>query len=123
MRREKERERKRPLRARSLVYEKVHPGFWNACILRRQMSTPETLHTTRGPSVGFNVTPRWALPSLGPHTQRVSTPESPVSTTFVTWVTSFIRKHPLLRPYSRPVLRVLWWSWGGERFLMSEVPL
>jgi hypothetical protein len=25
--------------------------------------------------------------------------------------------------YSRPMPRALWWSWGGGRFLVSEVPL
>jgi hypothetical protein len=27
-----------------------------------------------------------------------------------------------LGPYSRPMPRVLWWSWGGGHFLMREVP-
>ena len=35
--------------------------------------------------------------------------------------TSLIRNNPTLGPYSRPVPRALWWSWGGVR--MSEVPL
>ena len=34
-----------------------------------------------------------------------------------------MRKRPLLGPYSRPMSRVLRWSYGGGRFLMSEVPL
>ena len=38
-------------------------------------------------------------------------------------VTSLIRNRPTLAPYSRFVARALWWSWGGGRFLMSEVPL
>jgi len=38
-------------------------------------------------------------------------------------VTSLIRKRTPLGPYRRPVPRALWWSWGGWRFLMSEVPL
>jgi len=37
--------------------------------------------------------------------------------------TSLIRTRPPLGPYSRPMPRGLWWSWGGVRFLMSEVPL
>ena len=35
---------------------------------------------------------------------------------------SLIRNTPLLEPYSRAILRVIWWSWGGGLFLMSEVP-
>jgi len=31
--------------------------------------------------------------------------------------TSLIRKRLLLGPYSRPVPRALWWSWGGGAFL------
>ena len=37
--------------------------------------------------------------------------------------TSLIRNAPLIGPYSRTISRVLWWSWGGGRFLMSVVPL
>ena len=37
--------------------------------------------------------------------------------------TSLIRNTPLLGPYSRTKPRVLWWSWGGGLFIMSEVPL
>ena len=37
--------------------------------------------------------------------------------------TSPIRKRPPLGPYSRAMPRGLWWSLGGGRFLMSEVPL
>ena len=37
--------------------------------------------------------------------------------------TSLIRNTPLLGPCSRTVPRVLWWSYGGGLFLMSEVPL
>ena len=37
--------------------------------------------------------------------------------------TSLIKNSPLLGPHSRPTRRALWWSWGGWRFLMSEVPL
>ena len=33
------------------------------------------------------------------------------------------KKHPPLGPYRMTLPRVLWWSWGGGRFLMSEVPL
>jgi len=36
---------------------------------------------------------------------------------------SLIRNTPLLGPYSRTIPRVLWWSFGGGLFLMSEVPL
>ena len=36
---------------------------------------------------------------------------------------SLIRNRLLLGPYSSPVPRGLGWSWGGARFLMSEVPL
>jgi len=36
---------------------------------------------------------------------------------------SLARNTPLLGPYIRTMLRALWGSWGGERFLMSEVPL
>ena len=36
---------------------------------------------------------------------------------------SLIRNCPLLGPYSRPMPGPLWWSGGGGRFLMSEVPL
>ena len=36
---------------------------------------------------------------------------------------SLIRKRILLGPYRRPMPRVLGGSWGGERFLMGEVPL
>ena len=38
-------------------------------------------------------------------------------------VTSLIRNRPPLGPYSRDMPGPLWWSWGGGRFLMSEVPL
>ena len=31
--------------------------------------------------------------------------------------TSLIRSNPLVGPYSRPMPRVLWWSYGGECFL------
>jgi hypothetical protein len=37
--------------------------------------------------------------------------------------TSLIRKRYLLGPSSRPVPKILGRSWGGGRFLMSEVPL
>ena len=37
--------------------------------------------------------------------------------------TSLIRNRPTLAPYSRLMSRALWWSQGGWRFLMSEVPL
>ena len=37
--------------------------------------------------------------------------------------TSLIRNRLSLGPYSRPMPRALWWSYGGGRFLMSEVPL
>jgi len=37
--------------------------------------------------------------------------------------TSLIRNTPLLGPYSRTIPKVIWWSWGGGLFLMSEVPL
>jgi len=37
--------------------------------------------------------------------------------------TSLIRKRTPLGPYSRPMPRVLGGSYGGEHFLMSEVPL
>ena len=36
--------------------------------------------------------------------------------------TSLIRKRTPLGPYRRPVPWVLGGSWGGERFLMGEVP-
>ena len=37
--------------------------------------------------------------------------------------TSLIRNRAPLGPYSRTMPRALQWSWGGARFLMSEVPL
>jgi hypothetical protein len=37
--------------------------------------------------------------------------------------TSLIRNSDELGPCSRTVPKALWWSWGGWRFLMSEVPL
>ena len=37
--------------------------------------------------------------------------------------TSLIRKRTPLGPHRRPMPRVIWWSWEGGRFLMSEVPL
>jgi len=37
--------------------------------------------------------------------------------------TSFIRNTPLLGPYSKTLPRVLRWSKGAGRFLMSEVPM
>ena len=37
--------------------------------------------------------------------------------------TSLIRNSLPLGPFSRTLPRALWWSWGGGRFLMSEVPL
>ena len=37
--------------------------------------------------------------------------------------TSLIRNSATLGPYSRNTPRALWWSYGGGRFLMSEVPL
>jgi len=36
---------------------------------------------------------------------------------------SLIRNRHLVGPYSRTMPRLLWWSYGGGRFLMSEVPL
>ena len=36
---------------------------------------------------------------------------------------SLIRNSPPLGPYSRPMLRTLWWSLGRVRFLISEIPL
>jgi len=36
---------------------------------------------------------------------------------------SLIRNHRILAPYSEPVPTTLRWSYGGGRFLMSEVPL
>ena len=30
---------------------------------------------------------------------------------------------PPLGPYSRPMPRTLWWSYGGMRFLVSQSPL
>ena len=38
-------------------------------------------------------------------------------------VTSLIRNTPLIGTYSRTIPRVLWWSLGGDLFIMSEVPL
>ena len=35
-------------------------------------------------------------------------------------VTSLTRNRTTLGPYSRPMARVLWGSWGDGRFLMSE---
>ena len=37
--------------------------------------------------------------------------------------TSLIRNCPPLGSCSKTMPRTLWWSWGGELFLMSEVPL
>jgi len=37
--------------------------------------------------------------------------------------TSLIRNVLLPEPHSGPVPRALWWSYGGEQFLMREVPL
>ena len=37
--------------------------------------------------------------------------------------TSLIRPPPPAGPCRSPMIRVLWWSWGGWRFLMSNVPL
>jgi len=37
--------------------------------------------------------------------------------------TSLIRNRSPLGPYSSHMHRDLWWSYGGGRFLMSEVPL
>ena len=37
--------------------------------------------------------------------------------------TSLIRNNPLLAPYNRTIPRVLWWSYRGGAFLMSEVTL
>ena len=37
--------------------------------------------------------------------------------------TSLKRTPPPLGPCSRNMPRVLWWSYGGKLFLMSEVPL
>jgi len=37
--------------------------------------------------------------------------------------TSLIRNRHSVGPYSRTMLRLLWRSWGGGQFLMSEVPL
>ncbi|KAJ1473209.1 hypothetical protein T484DRAFT_3365307 [Baffinella frigidus] len=37
--------------------------------------------------------------------------------------TSLMRNRLPVGPYSRTMPRVLWWSWGGGQFLMSEVPL
>ena len=37
--------------------------------------------------------------------------------------TSLIKNSAPLGPYSSPMPRPLWRSWGGGRFLMSEVPL
>ena len=37
--------------------------------------------------------------------------------------TSLIRNRAPLGPYTRTMPRVLWWSWGGGLFLMSEVLL
>ena len=37
--------------------------------------------------------------------------------------TSLTRNRTTLGPYSRPMPRALWWSYGGWRCLMREVPL
>jgi len=37
--------------------------------------------------------------------------------------TSLIKNSHPLGPYSRPMPRALWWSQGGMRFVVSEVPL
>ena len=37
--------------------------------------------------------------------------------------TSLIRNSAPLGPYSRPIPRIFWRSWGGRRFIMSKVPL
>jgi hypothetical protein len=34
-----------------------------------------------------------------------------------------MRNNPLLGPYGRSIPRVLWWSYWGGLFLLSEVPL
>ena len=37
--------------------------------------------------------------------------------------TSIIKKRLPVGPYRCPMPRALWWSYGGGRFLISEVPL
>jgi hypothetical protein len=37
--------------------------------------------------------------------------------------TSIIRNSTPLGPYNRNMPRALWWPYGGELFLVSEVPL
>ena len=39
------------------------------------------------------------------------------------WGTSLMRNTPLLGPYSRTMPEVIWWSYGGGLFLVSEAPL
>jgi len=68
------------------------------------------------------------LPEAGPSWARCSQHASHVSAR-ADWRkaryrgTSLIRNSTPLGPYGRPMPRALWRSWGGERFLMSEVPL
>ena len=50
-------------------------------------------------------------------------PESPQPRHLSQQGASLIRNTPLLGPCSRPTPRVLWFSWGGGLFLMSELPL
>ena len=51
------------------------------------------------------------------------TPETAFSCALFYRGTSLIKNRRLLGPYSRAMPRALWKSWGGGRFLMSEVPL
>ena len=37
--------------------------------------------------------------------------------------TTLVGKCTPLGPYRRPMPRASWWSWGGGRVLMSQVPL
>jgi len=64
--------------------------------------------------------PDWVCPFPGK--EGIRTPVS-FRTRNVHRGTSLIRNRTHLGPYSRPMPRALWWSLGGGRFLMSEVPL
>ena len=72
---------------------------------------------------------RWTLPAkpavfIRTHLSKICTKITSHVFQDVTYRgTSLLRNCFPLGPYSRPIPKVLWWSWGGGAFLMREVTL
>ena len=74
------------------------------------------------PSSGRRGSPRLQSPPTAPPG---GSPPVPVHSKYLFFAVVLdslsIRNRPPVGPYSRAMPRALWWSWGGRRFLVSDV--